>query len=238
MSAAPLAPEPIVLFSFNTAKTVDKWHVFTDSYFGGKSEASFTYNAQEQAAEFSGRCTVEQSDDTDLKRAGYCVANSKVQHIGDYFDLSGFSQLVYRVKGDGRTYIANVRVDSLAGTGGDVWQAPFTTRRDVWSEVVIPVSALALTYQGQLVERKLEFQADKVIGVGVSVSAALPVADSSTTGPTDRTSSDGSTGETTSNSTSAADAAVQSHQHQQQQQVPDAELFRLFVREIRAEGEM
>lgn len=81
-----------------------------------------------QAAEFSGRCTLEQSDDADLKRAGYCVASSKVQHIGDYFDLSGYSQLVYNVKGDGRTYLANVRVDSLAGTGGDIWQAPFTTR--------------------------------------------------------------------------------------------------------------
>lgn len=56
------------------------------------------------------------------------MANSKVQHIGDNFDLSGFSQLVYSVKGDGRTYIANVRIDSLAGTGGDVWQAPFMTR--------------------------------------------------------------------------------------------------------------
>lgn len=46
--AALLAPEPVALFSFDTAKTVDKWHVFTDSYFGGKSEASFTYNLQEQ----------------------------------------------------------------------------------------------------------------------------------------------------------------------------------------------
>jgi hypothetical protein len=81
-----------------------------------------------QAAEFSGRCTLEQEPDADIKRAGYCVAASQVRHIGDYHDLSGFSHLVYRVKGDGRTYIANVRVDSLVGTGGDVWQAPFRPR--------------------------------------------------------------------------------------------------------------
>lgn len=81
-----------------------------------------------QAAEFSGRCSSELPEDADMKRAGYCVASSKVQHIGDYFDLSGFSRLVYTVKGDGRTYLANVRIDSLAGTGGDVWQAPFRTR--------------------------------------------------------------------------------------------------------------
>lgn len=81
-----------------------------------------------QAAEFSGRVTLEQEEDADIKRAGYCVAASKVQHIGDYFDLSGCSQLVYEVQGDGRTYIANVRTDSIAGTGGDLWQAPFRTR--------------------------------------------------------------------------------------------------------------
>jgi hypothetical protein len=81
-----------------------------------------------QAAEFSGRCTLEQEEDADIKRAGYCVAASQVRHIGDYHDLSGFSHLVYNVKGDGRTYVANVRIDSLAGTGGDVWQAPFRPR--------------------------------------------------------------------------------------------------------------
>lgn len=47
--------------------------------------------------------------------------------IGDYFDLENHSTLVYTVKGDGHTYMANLRIDSLAGGGGDVWQAPFKT---------------------------------------------------------------------------------------------------------------
>jgi len=81
-----------------------------------------------QAAEFSGRVTLDQEEDADIKRAGYCVSSSKVTHIADYFDLSGCTHLVLDIKGDGRTYIANVRTDSIAGTGGDVWQAPFKTR--------------------------------------------------------------------------------------------------------------
>lgn len=72
--------------------------------------------------------TLDQEEDADIKRAGYCVASSKVTHIADYFDLSGCTHLVLDIKGDGRTYIANVRTDSIAGTGGDVWQAPFKTR--------------------------------------------------------------------------------------------------------------
>jgi hypothetical protein len=72
--------------------------------------------------------TLDQDEDADIKRAGYCVTSSKVTHIGDYWDLSGCTHLVLQLKGDGRTYIANVRTDSIAGTGGDVWQAPFKTR--------------------------------------------------------------------------------------------------------------
>jgi hypothetical protein len=47
-SAVQLAPKPIALYSFNSQKVVEQWHVFTDSFFGGKSQASFTYNQAEQ----------------------------------------------------------------------------------------------------------------------------------------------------------------------------------------------
>jgi hypothetical protein len=43
-----LAPKPIVLYSFNSQKVVEQWHVFTDSFFGGKSQASLSYNQAEQ----------------------------------------------------------------------------------------------------------------------------------------------------------------------------------------------
>jgi hypothetical protein len=47
-AAVQLAPKPIVLYSFNSQKVVDQWHVFTDSFFGGKSQASLTFNQAEQ----------------------------------------------------------------------------------------------------------------------------------------------------------------------------------------------
>lgn len=54
-----------------------------------------------QAAEFSGRVTLEQEEDADIKRAGYAVASSKVTHIADYYDLSGCTHLVMEVGRDG-----------------------------------------------------------------------------------------------------------------------------------------
>ena len=58
---------------------------------------------------------------------------------------------------------------------------PPACRPDVWQEVVIPLRSLVLTYQGQLVQRRLEFQANQVISVGVAVSA-VPDADAEAQG--------------------------------------------------------
>eukprot|EP00775_Hariotina_reticulata_P010347 gene10347-10504_t len=245
MTAAPLGPKPVVLFNFTSQRVVDKWHVFTDASFGGKSQASISYNQQEQAAEFSGRVTLDQEEDADIKRAGYCVANSQVQYVGDYYDLSGVSHLVYTVKGDGRMYIANVRTDSIVGTGGDLWQAPFKTSAGKWSQVSIPIDSLALTYQGQLVQQKLEFQADKVISVGVAVSAAMPTSDRSTSS---HSASDTSLEECAARSlespageqdctSGSSDASSSTAVIDGQAQVPSQEHFRLFIRHIQAHGE-
>uniref|UniRef100_A0A383WGC5 NADH:ubiquinone oxidoreductase intermediate-associated protein 30 domain-containing protein n=1 Tax=Tetradesmus obliquus TaxID=3088 RepID=A0A383WGC5_TETOB len=237
-----LAPKPIVLYSFNSQKVVDQWHVFTDSFFGGKSEASLTFNQAEQAAEFSGRCTLEQQEDADIKRAGYCVAASQVRRIGDYHDLSGFSHLVYNVKGDGRAYVANVRIDSMAGTGGDVWQAPFRPRAGVWSEVLIPIDSLTLTFQGQLVERKLEFQADKVISLGVSVSAVQPEdasgSSSSSLEGDEPAAGDISSGSSSSSSLGLGEESSSTVEQAEASEAKPHEMFRLLLRDIRAEGEM
>lgn len=43
--------------------------------------------------------------------------------LDDFIDLDHHRALVYRVRGDGHTYLANLRVDSFTGDGGDVWQA-------------------------------------------------------------------------------------------------------------------
>lgn len=170
---SPLDIKPLVLFKFDGQRDVDHWDVYTDAYFGGKSQASWRLAGGSQpAAEFSGRCSTEMEEDADVMRAGYCCAASKVTTIGDYFDLEPYSHLVYTVKGDGNVYMANIRVDTLAGGGGDVWQAAFETRRGAdWSEVRIPLGSFVMTNKGRLVERRMEMARDKVMSVGISVSA-------------------------------------------------------------------
>lgn len=50
MFGGPAQPAAVEMFTFNSPKVVDKWHVFTDAYFGGRSQAAFKYNAEEQAS--------------------------------------------------------------------------------------------------------------------------------------------------------------------------------------------
>jgi hypothetical protein len=123
----------------------------------------------------------------------------------------------------------------------------------VWSRVIIPIDSLALTYQGQLVERKLDFQADKVIAVGVSVSATTPEAAPSSSSSSvsnsssaqgggapaaaDDASSSGS-GSGSGGSVGLADGSSSTADELGTSEAQPHELFRLLIRDIRAEGEM
>eukprot|EP00877_Chromochloris_zofingiensis_P001149 jgi/Chrzof1/11034/Cz05g21060.t1 len=165
------AAKPAVLYTFCNHKAIKQWHVFTDKNFGGKSTADFTLAPGGEAAVFRGHYSTEQDDDADMKRAGYCVAASKVMSYSDYFDIERHTHLIYTVKGDGHTYVANVRTDSLSGSGGDVWQAPFTPGTGDFSDIKIPFSSFVMTYKGQLVQHNFEMMRDKIISVGVAISA-------------------------------------------------------------------
>lgn len=97
-----------------------------------------------------------------------------------------------------------------------------------------------MTYQGQLVERKLEFQADKVIGVGISVAA-----NSSSVGSDGGSVVDSSSSSSSSTGSQHDAAAVESSAGQQaQQQQPSGaktakvDVFKIYIKSIRAEGEM
>lgn len=52
------SPSAVEMFTFNSPKVVDKWHVFSDAFFGGRSQAALVYNAEEQVGWHTagGRC--------------------------------------------------------------------------------------------------------------------------------------------------------------------------------------
>ena len=47
------------------------------------------------------------------------------RYNGLYIDLESYQSVVYRVRGDGRAYLANIRTDNwvVGDTAEDIWQA-------------------------------------------------------------------------------------------------------------------
>ena len=66
-----------------------------------------------------------------LKRSGFAGMSVRAPD-GDYIDLDDFHSLVFRVKGDGRKYLANIRTDNwvVGESTEDVWQAFLFARCD------------------------------------------------------------------------------------------------------------
>lgn len=56
---------------------------------------------------------------------------------GDFHSLDEYNAFIYRVHGDGRKYIANLRTDNwiTGGQSHDVWQAALVTECAVISQV-------------------------------------------------------------------------------------------------------
>lgn len=58
-----------------------------------------------------------------LKRSGFVGMTGR--YNGLYIDLESYQSVVYRVRGDGRAYLANIRTDNwvVGDTAEDIWQA-------------------------------------------------------------------------------------------------------------------
>jgi hypothetical protein len=167
-------------------------------------------------------------------------------------DLDEYRDLVYVVRGDGRSYMANVRTDTIGGSGGgDVWQAPFATRARAsgWAEVRIPFSAFMMTRRGRVVAQRAALPRDSIVSVGVSVSAHAGGDDGGGGGGDGGGGEGGGVDEGSSSDGGlpylgggAANAAANDGGSDSNSRTSSsrggggADTFRLLVREIRAEG--
>ena len=67
---------------------------------------------------------VSEDASTRLKRSGFAGISVRAPQ-GEYLDLDDFHSLIFKVRGDGRKYLANIRTDNwvVGETTDDVWQA-------------------------------------------------------------------------------------------------------------------
>ncbi|KAL4518110.1 hypothetical protein Ndes2526B_g01456 [Nannochloris sp. 'desiccata'] len=163
-----------MLYQFGNQEELTMWNVFSDSQLGGKSTAAIQPSSDTpSAAEFSGMYSREVNDDasTRLKRSGFAGISVRAPQ-GEYLDLDDFHSLVFRVKGDGRKYLANIRTDNwiVGESTDDVWQAFLFARAGEWSEVEIPLNRFLMTWRGKVLEQQVEMHPGRITGLGISLA--------------------------------------------------------------------
>lgn len=162
------------LFKFSSPDDLAKWKVFSDAQFGGCSSSKLITSFEDPGtASFEGIYSRQmgESADVSMKRSGFAGMLSK-NTSGECIDLDGYHSLLFRVKGDGRAYLANLRTENflLGEDSDDVWQALLPTGSGEWKEVEIPLKKFVLTWRGKIVERKIEMNASRISGIGISLA--------------------------------------------------------------------
>lgn len=127
-------------------------------------------------AEFSGRFSTELGDSAHarLKRSGFAGFSLRARPPGSTIDIEDFDSLVFRLRSDGRKYIASVRCDSwiVDDKSHDVWQAFLFARKGEWEEVEVPLSRFLLTWKGKVVEEVVELHPKRITSIGISLAGS------------------------------------------------------------------
>lgn len=135
----PLCTGPKELFEFRTVDDLGLWKTSSDSILGGRSSADLFHGPMKNYASFRGVYSREigKGASPRLKRSGFVGMTGR--HHGAHIDLESYQSLVFKVRGDGRTYLANLRTDNwvIGENGEDIWQAVLTMDGCVFAFVLV-----------------------------------------------------------------------------------------------------
>lgn len=152
MNTNALGETPLFDFAQRTNAT---WQVVNDDVMGGVSTSRFELT--NGVAVFSGTVSLENN-------GGF----ASVRTLPARFDLGDTSEFLLRVRGDGRRYKFTARTD--ARSDGPLYQVVFTTHKDEWQEVRLPLKDFVPTFRGRTLIGEPPLSAAKVSSVGFLIS--------------------------------------------------------------------
>jgi NADH dehydrogenase [ubiquinone] 1 alpha subcomplex assembly factor 1 len=126
-----------VIFDFRDPVAVASWLAIGDRVMGGHSSGRLSFAGS--VAAFEGRVSLENG-------GGFASVRSPPR----LHDLGGFSGIALLVRGDGRAYKLNLRID--AGFDGLAYQARFPTSDGKWTSVALAFEAFLPVFRGRRVE--------------------------------------------------------------------------------------
>lgn len=126
------------VFDFSDPEQVQQWMVINDGVMGGVSRGMFR-KGEGDGVVFSGTVSLENS-------GGFSSVSSRP---GKSVDLSGFTGIAIRCRGDGKTYKATLKNDTRFT--GFTYQFSFTPPKGEWMVVNAPFDQFQAFFRGQKV---------------------------------------------------------------------------------------
>ncbi|OMO70567.1 hypothetical protein CCACVL1_18806 [Corchorus capsularis] len=172
-----IPPAEKCIFNFNSKEELKKWHLYSDSEYGGLSTASLEIkdDGNKSSGVFSGNLSLDVSEDTKWKisRSGFCGMRSK--KFDGFIDLDAYDTVALRLKGDGRCYISTIYTENWVNSPGQLednsWQSFVFVPKDNWYIVKIPLAHYLPTWRGNVIDANLEMNPSRILGMSLSVNA-------------------------------------------------------------------
>jgi hypothetical protein len=121
------------LFDFNKESNISNWRVIDDVVMGGRSNGNFEINSDGHGT-FSGKVSLENN-------GGF----SSLRYNFKTKDVSAYSKIVLRVKGDGKNYQFRVKTSSRDYAS---YIYEFETSKD-WMIIEIPFTEMDPRFRGR-----------------------------------------------------------------------------------------
>ncbi len=144
------------IIDFSAADEQDRWEIINDAVMGGVSDSGISI-VDNKAALFQGIVSLENN-------GGFASMRT---HPGK-FELSGYSGLMIRVKGDGKDYRLRLRTDN--DYDGIAYQVDFSTEQDNWTTARLSFDTFTPVFRGTVINDAPPLDINAICRIGFMIS--------------------------------------------------------------------
>jgi len=126
---------PVVITDFTNLAN-QKWRIVNDDVMGGLSKSHFQINSEGHAV-FLGEISLKNN-------GGFASVRNQ-----EPLNLFGFDAIRLTLKGDGNRYSFRLKPDANSSNPAYWYEHRFETKKDQWSEIILPLNAFEATYRGR-----------------------------------------------------------------------------------------
>lgn len=164
-------------WTFASDDDLTKWVTTADSEWGeGYSNCALELRENGRTAMFHGDLNTRPPNDGRTKKAGWAnmmaIKQHGAFHILRDLEWQNYTELVLRVRGDGRTYMLNIQTHGEYDIfWHDLYCFPLYTRGGpYWQEYRVPFSKFYFAHKGKIQDSQMKVPLYRVTGMNISLA--------------------------------------------------------------------